>query len=175
MKAIFGLGNPGDKYLKSRHNVGFLFLDYLVSKFGGSDFLEKSKLKSLISEIEVGGEKVILVKPTTFMNLSGESVVSVANFFKIDMEDICICYDDIDLPYGSVRYRGKGSAGTHNGMRSVIELTGATDIPRLRFGIEVEGRFMDIRSFVLQDFSLDELDGLSDMFEDGISKLDGFL
>src|SRR3989339_1054490 len=133
MKLIIGLGNPGVQYKGTRHNVGFAVLDLLADEFGFDEFVPKKKLKSYVSEGVVDGEKVVLIKPDTFMNNSGEAVVAAKNFYKTD--DFLVVYDDYDLPVGEIRYREKGSAGTHNGMRSCVELLGTEDFSRLRIGI----------------------------------------
>jgi PTH1 family peptidyl-tRNA hydrolase len=168
MKIIVGLGNPGRKYIFTRHNIGFLFLDYLTSIFDGSDFKEESKFKAALAEVNVEGEKVLLVKPTTFMNLSGEAIVALKNFYKLEKKDFLICYDDVDLNFENIRYRAKGSAGTHNGMRSVIGLLGSEEIPRLRFGVEVLERKAPIRDFVLGRFSESEMAALPTIFKEAL-------
>ena len=165
MKVIIGLGNPGEKYRKTRHNIGFLYLDFLAFKHKFSDFEDKPKLKAQIAEGTINGEKYLLVKPTTFMNLSGECAVGIKNFYKLEWTDFLICYDDIDLMFGILRFRESGSAGTHNGMRSIIELSGLEAIPRLRFGVNVENRFPDLAAFVLSPFQKEELEALYDIFD----------
>lgn len=138
MKAIIALGNPGDKYAKSRHNVGWMIIDEFAKTFGAGEFKESKKLKALVSEItdpSISEEKILLVKPLTFMNLSGESVASLKSFYKLENKDITIVYDDIDLPLGELRFRDSGGPGTHNGMRSITPIIGE-DFKRLRFGIE---------------------------------------
>lgn len=173
MKIIVGLGNPGDKYLLTRHNVGFLFVDFLQQKFGFDSFSENSKLKAFITDLTVDGEKFILVKPTTFMNLSGESLVAIKSFYKeVEWSDFLICYDDVDLMYGMSRFRESGSAGTHNGMRSIIELSGQDAIPRLRFGVDLEGRKGDLSGFVLGKLTVAEQEALTGIFEDGLKLLE---
>ena len=172
MKIIFGLGNIGDKYFKTRHNIGFLFLDYLKQKLNFSDFSLKSNLKAYISEGFLDGEKVLLVKPTTYMNLSGDCVVLVMNYFKCSLDDILVVFDDIDLPFESVRFRPKGSGGTHNGMRDIIFKVKDQSFVRLKLGIEVEGRMAKLSDFVLSDFHKSELDKLSEIFETAFDSLD---
>jgi PTH1 family peptidyl-tRNA hydrolase len=172
MKVIVGLGNPGAKYLTTRHNIGFLFLDFIARKYEFADFEEKTKLKSLVSEKNIGTEKVLLIKPTTFMNLSGESLLAVKNFYKLEWSDFLICYDDVDLPFGTVRQRLSGSAGTHNGMRSILGISKDDNIPRIKLGIEVENRLGDLSGFVLGRFSDLELSELKDIFENGLAKID---
>ncbi|MBT5347053.1 aminoacyl-tRNA hydrolase [bacterium] len=166
MKIVFGLGNVGTKYFKTRHNIGFLFLDYLKQKFAFSEFSLKSNLKSYISEGFIGGEKILLVKPTTYMNLSGDSVSLLINYFKVDLSDIMIVFDDIDLSFQDVRFRSKGSAGTHNGMRDIILKLKDNNFARLKLGIEVEGRMSKLSDFVLSDFHKSELENLSKVFEE---------
>jgi len=169
MKLICGLGNPGKKYDGTRHNIGFMLLDSLAEE----DFSEK--WNALISESTLNGEKVILIKPTTFMNLSGRAVAKFANFYKIEAKDILITYDDVDLPLGQVRYREKGGAGTHNGMKSIIQELGTQDFPRLRLGIESRGvtapEQMDLASFVLAPFTKEELEIVKPAIKEGISQL----
>lgn len=171
MKIIVGLGNPGAKYVRTRHNVGFLFVDYLRQMWDFEDFKEKSKFKAYVSEGTLDGEKVVLVKPTTFMNNSGESVVALENFYKAGFENFYICYDDVDLMFPDIRFRDSGSAGTHNGMRSVIDLTGTQEIPRMRFGVDKENRRAELRNYVLNDFSAEEIEQIPSIFEDALKKL----
>ena len=118
MKIIAGLGNPGKEYENTKHNVGFLTIDILAEKYDIK--VNKIKFKGLVGEGMIGTEKVILVKPQTYMNLSGQCIREIVAFYKLDMEDLVVIYDDIDLPMGNLRIRKKGSAGTHNGMRSII-------------------------------------------------------
>lgn len=171
MKVIIGLGNPGLQYTKTRHNVGFLFLDFLASKFSFSDFLEKPKLKSLISEGNIRGEKFLLVKPTTYMNLSGEAVAAIKNFYKLENEDILVCFDDVDLHFSDVRFRAKGSAGTHNGMRSILGLLATEELGRLKFGIDSELRQGALSDFVLGRFTEEEMSALPEVFENALAKV----
>ena len=133
MYLIVGLGNPGSKYEKTRHNVGFVTVDVLAGRLGIK--VNKLKFKSLIGEGNIGSEKVVLIKPQTYMNLSGEAVMQAINFYKPDHDKIFVIYDDIDLDVGRLRIRKKGSGGTHNGMRNIIYLTGFDDFPRFRRGV----------------------------------------
>ena len=132
MHIIIGLGNPGKEYFRTRHNVGFDVIDVLSEKLNIP--LNKNAMHGLIGEGFIGGEKVLLVKPQTFMNLSGQCVTAIPSFYKTDMANIMVIFDDIDLPLGKLRLRKDGSAGTHNGMRSIIGLLGRQDFPRLRVG-----------------------------------------
>ena len=134
MKLIVGLGNPEKKYEKTFHNLGFMCVDYAVNKLGES--FSKTKCRAHISEFKIGREKVIFAKPQTYMNLSGESVRELLSFYKIDLSDLIVVYDDFDLEKGAIRIRESGSAGTHNGMRNIIELLGRTDFPHVRVGFK---------------------------------------
>lgn len=156
MKIIAGLGNPGREYENTKHNVGFMTLDILAERLGIS--IRKLKFKALIGEGRIGAEKVILVKPQTYMNLSGESLREIISFYKTDPEDLVVIYDDIDIPVGSLRIRSKGSAGTHNGMRSVVYQLQDDSFPRIRVGIGGEKGERDLVSYVISGFPEEERD-----------------
>ena len=155
MKIIVGLGNPGKEYENTKHNIGFMVLDRLAEKWGIA--IRKIKFKGLYGEGFVDGEKVILLKPQTYMNLSGESVREILGFYKIDPEDLVVIYDDLDLPMGALRIRGRGSAGTHNGMRSVIYQIQEDGFPRIRVGIGGE-RKGSLVNYVISGFSGEDRD-----------------
>ena len=157
MYVIAGLGNPGRKYEKTRHNMGFLALDLLADKYGIK--VDRLKFKALTGEGRIEGKKVLLVKPQTYMNLSGESVREVMNFYKEPIENLIVIYDDIDIPEGTLRIRPKGSAGTHNGMRNIVYLLGDDNFPRIRVGIGGE-RKMDLVNYVTGRVTEDEADSL---------------
>lgn len=133
MYIIAGLGNPGRKYENTRHNMGFIAVDLLAEKYGIK--VDKIKFKALVGEGRIAGRKVLLVKPQTYMNLSGESIREVMSFYKEDIENLIVIYDDIDIPTGTIRVRKKGSAGTHNGMRNIVYLLQDDNFPRIRVGI----------------------------------------
>lgn len=133
MYIIAGLGNPGSKYENTRHNMGFKAIDAMASEFGID--VNRAKFKGLIGEGRIGSEKVILLKPQTYMNLSGQSVREIMNFYKIPEENLIVIYDDFDLPIGSIRVRKRGGPGTHNGMKSVVQELGSRKFPRVRVGI----------------------------------------
>ena len=133
MYIIAGLGNPGSKYENTRHNMGFKPIDAMASEFGID--VNRAKFKGLIGEGRIGSEKVILLKPQTYMNLSGQSVREIMNFYKIPEENLIVIYDDFDLPIGSIRVRKSGGPGTHNGMKSVVQELGSRKFPRVRVGI----------------------------------------
>lgn len=133
MYIIAGLGNPGSKYENTRHNMGFKAIDAMASEFGID--VNRAKFKGLIGEGRIGSEKVILLKPQTYMNLSGQSVREIMNFYKIPEENLIVIYDDFDLPIGLIRVRKSGGPGTHNGMKSVVQELGSRKFPRVRVGI----------------------------------------
>ena len=153
MYIIVGLGNPGRKYENTRHNMGFIAVDLLGEKYGIK--IDKIKFKALVGEGRIAGQKVLLVKPQTFMNLSGQSVVEVMHFYKEEIENLIVIYDDIDIPTGSIRLRKKGSAGTHNGMRNIVYLLGEDGFPRIRVGIGSEKK-VDLVSYVIGGVSKGE-------------------
>ncbi|MBQ2161363.1 MAG: aminoacyl-tRNA hydrolase, partial [Firmicutes bacterium] len=139
------------------HNMGFLALDLLADKYGIK--VDRLKFKALTGEGRIEGKKVLLVKPQTYMNLSGESVREVMNFYKEPVENLIVIYDDIDIPEGTLRIRPKGSAGTHNGMRNIVYLLGDDNFPRIRVGIGGE-RKMDLVNYVTGRVTEDEADSL---------------
>ena len=154
MHIIIGLGNPGKEYHRTRHNVGFDVIDVLSEKLGIA--LTKIAMHGLIGEGFVGGEKVILVKPQTYMHLSVQCVTELINWYKATMENVMVIYDDIDLPLGKLRLRASGSAGTHNGMRSVIGLLGRQDFPRLRVGVGKKPEGWELADWVLSHYQTEE-------------------
>lgn len=147
---IIGLGNPGTKYAHTRHNVGFDVVEILSQKTGIR--LNKRKSKALVGEGSWHGKKLVLVQPQTYMNLSGESVVPLVNWYKPAPGHMIVVYDDVDLPPGSLRVRASGSAGTHNGMRSIIGLLGRTDFPRVRVGIGSPPEGWDMADWVIAHY-----------------------
>ena len=168
MKLIVGLGNPGKEYDQTRHNAGFTALDLIRTKFEAKEFKEMPKFDSELTEIELNSEKVILAKPTTFMNNSGLAVAKIMQYYKIKPQDLIVIYDDLDLELGQIRIRKEGSAGTHNGMKSIIENIGLK-FPRIRIGIESRGKSapkeQDTSSFVLSKFSNEEAKTLAESLE----------
>ncbi len=162
MYVFVGLGNPGKKYENTRHNIGFNAIDYIAKK--NNIKVNKIKHKALIGEGNIAGEKVILVKPQTFMNLSGEAVREIVSYYKVPLENVVVIYDDIDLEPGSLRIRKKGSSGTHNGMKSVIYQLKDDNFPRIRIGIGKDSN-IPLANFVLGGFSKED----SKLFEEAIS------
>ena len=153
MYIIAGLGNPGKKYENTRHNIGFITLDLLAER---NDIkINKIKHKALVGEGRISGQKVLLVKPQTYMNLSGQSLQEVMAYYKEEIEHLVVIYDDIDIPIGTVRIRKKGSAGTHNGMRAVVQCLASDQFPRIRIGLG-DGRKGELKDFVIGGFSKEE-------------------
>ena len=143
MFIVVGLGNPGRKYAKTRHNMGFIAADELAQKLGIK--INKIKNKSLVGEGYLADQKVLLVKPQTYMNLSGEAVREIMNYYRAEPEKIILIYDDVDIETGRIRIRKKGGAGTHNGMKSVVAAMGTEEFPRIRIGIggDIKMHLMD--------------------------------
>ena len=155
MKLIVGLGNPGKEYEKTRHNTGFMVLDEISNKFNIE--INKEKSKALIGIGEINSKKVMLVKPQTFMNLSGEAIRGLIDFYKEDIENVVVIFDDIDLEIGDIRIKERGSAGTHNGMKSVVSHLGTEKFRRVKVGIGKPRENMDLISHVLGKFTQDEV------------------
>ena len=170
---VVGLGNPGDKYFHTRHNAGFLALDYISQK--ANTKIDRSKFKALVGEASIGGKRVLLMKPQTFMNLSGEAVAEAANFYKIAPENIIVIFDDISLDVGRVRVRRDGSAGGHNGIKSIIACIGSEKFPRIKIGVGQKPHpDFDLADWVLSEFSKEDKEKLFNMFGysyDGLVKL----
>jgi PTH1 family peptidyl-tRNA hydrolase len=154
MTIIAGLGNPGSQYQQTRHNVGFDTLDFLAAQYRLTSF--KYKHKALVAEGNMQGSRVMLVKPQTYMNNSGESLREILDYYKIEPARLIVIYDDIDLDVGKLRIRSKGSAGTHNGMRSIISHLNTVEFPRIRIGVGKPVPPMDLADFVLSRFSQEE-------------------
>lgn len=174
MKMIVGLGNPGKEYENTRHNLGFMFLDYLEGKYNFK--IATKKFNALIGEIFLNNEKMIFVKPQTYMNLSGESVQKVKEFYKIDSKNIIVIFDDLDIPFGEVRYKQNGSGGTHNGMKNIVQMINTKEFPRIKIGIgNIKHDKQDLKDFVLEKFSKSQKDEINDIFEKAYEKLLLFL
>jgi len=154
MFVLAGLGNMGPKYDGTRHNVGFDTIDYLAALYRLNNF--KYKHNALVADGIIQGKKVMLVKPQTYMNNSGEAIREILDYYKIESQNLVVIYDDIDLDVGRIRIRAKGSAGTHNGMRSVISQIKTEDFPRIRIGVGRPPEKMDLADFVLSRFSQEE-------------------
>lgn len=163
MYLIVGLGNPGKQYAHTRHNVGFDVLEKLSAKMGVS--ITRSKSKALVGEGFVAGQKVVLALPQTFMNLSGEAVQELAHWYRVEPEHLMIVYDDVDLAPGFIRIRKNGSAGTHNGMRSIIGCLGYENFPRLRVGVGQKREGYELADWVLGHYIGEEADAADRAFD----------
>lgn len=163
MKLIVGLGNPGKEYEKTRHNVGFMVMDCLADNFHVS--INTKKFKGEYVKLKYQGEDIILLKPMTYMNNSGEAVSQVMNFFKIDVDDLLVIYDDMDMPTGKLRLRQSGSAGGHNGVKSIIAHVGTQNFKRIRVGIDKHPQ-IPVVDYVLGRFTKEQ----QPLIEDGIQK-----
>lgn len=167
MFVIVGLGNPGKKYENTRHNVGFIAIDALAEKYGIS--INEKKHKALCGSGVIEGMKVLLVKPQTYMNLSGESVAEVLNFYKLDPEEeMLVIYDDISLAPGNIRIRKKGSAGGHNGIKSLIAHAGTQGFMRIKIGVGEKPSGWDLADYVLGHFSEEDTVKLKEIMPDVI-------
>ncbi|MGP4063135.1 aminoacyl-tRNA hydrolase [Halobacillus sp. H74] len=163
MKCIVGLGNPGKKYEQTRHNVGFMVIDELADKNGWS--LNQKKFSGMYTMERVNGEKVILLKPQTYMNLSGESLRPLMDYFDIELEDVLVIYDDLDLPPGKIRLRKKGGHGGHNGIRSIIEQLGTKEFKRLRIGVGRPEGSKSVIDHVLGSFTSEEKEAVRESIQ----------
>ncbi len=150
MKLIVGLGNPGGKYAFTRHNIGFIALDFLAERWGIS--ISQQKFKGLIAKTSFKDEEIILLKPQTFMNLSGESVIPAMQFFKLTHQDILVIHDELDIPFGKIKYKEGGGYAGHNGLKSIGSLGGSPLFNRVRFGIGRPSVSMDVSDYVLSNF-----------------------
>ena len=151
---VVGLGNPGKDYISTRHNVGFDTIDLLSHR--NHIKINKIKFKSVYGEGYIGGEKVILLKPQTYMNNSGRAVLDLYRFYKLPIQNIIVVVDDIDIEFGTIRIRKKGSAGSHNGLKSIIYNLNRDDFPRVKIGIGKKREEQDLADFVLSRFLKDE-------------------
>ncbi len=163
MKLIVGLGNPGREYELTRHNIGFMAIDELAKRWNIS--LNEQKFKGVFGAGFVNGEKVILLKPLTYMNLSGESIRPLMDYYKIDVEDFVVLYDDLDIPVGKLRFRMKGSAGGHNGVKSTISHLGTQEFQRIRMGIDRPKNGMKVVDYVLGRFTSEEIPDVNHSIE----------
>ena len=171
---VVGLGNPGDKYFYTRHNAGFLAMDYISQKCGAA--VNRSKFKALVGEATIAGKRVLLMKPQTFMNVSGEAVVEAARFYKIPIENIVVLSDDVNLDVGRMRVRKSGSDGGQKGLRSIINLMGSNEFPRIRFGVGQKPHpDYDMADWVLGTFSETDKKALFECFATSYEGLERIL
>jgi len=172
VKIIVGLGNPGKKYEKNRHNLGYMAIDKLSDKLNIE--LNKEKFNGLIGEKIINGEKIFLVKPLTYMNLSGNCVTEILNFYKLLPSSLIVIYDDIDIDLGKIRIKPQGKPGTHNGIRDITAKLGTEDFIRVRIGSGKPIQGQNLVDFVLSDFSKEEMQLIeksTDMARDGVLEI----
>jgi PTH1 family peptidyl-tRNA hydrolase len=170
---IVGLGNPGREYKDTRHNFGFLMIDRIAVRLNARGM--KVQSKAIVMDARHDDKKLILAKPQTFMNLSGQSVQGLAHFYKIPNENLMILSDDLDLPFGSLRIRGSGGPGGQRGLGSILERLGTQDVPRLRIGIGRPPGRMNAAAYVLQKFSRDEAKEVSNILDRGADAVFAFV
>jgi PTH1 family peptidyl-tRNA hydrolase len=166
---IVGLGNPGPQYLWTRHNAGFMVLDRLAARQGTT--VSRKNFSGFTGESTLAGNRLVLLKPQTFMNLSGRSVAAAARFHKIPVERIVVVHDELDIPYGTIKLKEGGGHGGHNGLRSLVQELGSADFRRIRIGI---GRspHPDVAGYVLQSFSPAEMEHLADILDGAVEALE---
>lgn len=175
MKLIVGLGNPGSQYENTRHNIGFQILDLIQKQFL-KQFSFNSKFECFELKEKVDSETIIFIKPTTYMNLSGNALIKVKNYFKVDSADILVIVDDINLPLGSVRIRETGSAGGHNGLKSIESVLGTTHYKRIKIGCGKPDIGIDLKDYVLANFSKAEQDILTkDVYPIALEAISAFI
>lgn len=172
MYIVAGLGNPGAEYSRNLHNLGFMTIDKLAEKYGVK--FEKSGFSAKYSIINVNGVKVMFIKPQTFMNLSGVALRAAASYYKVPTGNIIVVYDDVDIPIGSVRIRQSGSAGTHNGMRSIVNELGSTEFPRVRIGIKPDRPFSLI-DYVLSNVRAEDVSSFDSAINVATDAIDEFI
>ncbi|MBK5108637.1 MAG: aminoacyl-tRNA hydrolase [Anaerolineales bacterium] len=166
---IAGLGNPGREYKASRHNIGFMLVSHLAEELGVT--FSRVQSKALVTKTEYQGSRLILAKPQTYMNLSGQAVGSLVKFYKIEFDHLLVVYDDVDLPYGRIRMRPSGGSAGQKGMRSIIDQLGTQDFPRMRFGIGRPPGSKGAASYVLRDFSGEDAEFLPSVLDRGVEAI----
>ncbi len=169
MRLIVGLGNPGAEYEGTRHNLGFMLIDKLAAQAGGS--VKRSECQSLVGNALIENERVVLAKPQTYMNLSGDAVGCLYRKYQSEPGALIVISDDLALPFGALRLRQRGSAGGHNGLKSIIGALGTNEFARLRIGIQPEHPLSDAKRFVLDGFSKAEREALPEILERGAEAL----
>lgn len=170
---IVGLGNPGREFRNNRHNIGFMLMDHLAKRYG--ETFSRVEARALVVKTKYIDTRLILAKPQTFMNNSGQSISSLIRFYKIPLDRLMIAYDDVDLPLGKLRIRSSGGSGGHRGMKSIIERLGTEDFPRLRIGIGRPPGRMEATDYVLKDFTKDEQLLLPEILDSSIDAILTFI
>ena len=173
MKLIVGLGNPGREYENTRHNIGFLVVDRYICEKKLNIYNWQSKFKAIYMQCDINGEKVIFLKPQTYMNLSGEAVRAFVNFFKIDISDILVISDDLDLLVGNFKLKANGSSGGHNGLKNIAECLGSNNFKRLKIGISKDNA-IDINDYVLGKISTKDMSIYDNLFKFLINVIDDY-
>jgi peptidyl-tRNA hydrolase, PTH1 family len=168
MKLIVGLGNPGSQYERTRHNVGFMAVDLFAQKHAAGNF--RVAHESFVADVNLGGEKIILLKPQTYMNVSGRAVASAMGFYKLGVESLLVVVDDIALPVGTIRLRAAGSAGGHNGLRDIEAMAGGQAFNRLRIGVDAPGRVPQ-KDYVLTAFTKEQKPEIERALEDAVEAM----
>lgn len=169
MKLVVGLGNPDSKYSRTYHNIGFMAVEKIAHELGGA--FTKRMCDGVVAEARVNGEKVMFVKPLTYMNLSGICVRQIKQKFKLEDSDIFVFVDDIDLPLGKVRFRENGSGGTHNGLRNIVEELNSQNFNRIKIGVGRDEKFADLGDFVLSRIPDDKMEIIEKEIDEGIELL----
>lgn len=164
MKVFVGLGNPTPEYTATKHNVGFMLADRFADKISASDWREK--FNALVAEAFFNDEKLLIVKPQTFMNLSGEAVAPIVNFYKIDLQNLVVAHDDMDLSLGTIRLRPKGSGGGHHGIESIIQHLGTQNFPRIRIGVGRPPQNWSVNHHVLSPFTQNDANKISAVLDE---------
>ena len=173
MKCIVGLGNIGKRFELTRHNIGFEVVDDILERHQFT--LDKQKFKGAYTIERLNGEKVIFIEPMTMMNLSGQAVAPLMDYYNVDVEDLIVLYDDLDLEQGQVRLRQKGSAGGHNGMKSIIKMLGTDQFKRIRIGVGRPTNGMSVPDYVLQKFSKEEMIIMEKVIEHSAKAVESFI
>jgi PTH1 family peptidyl-tRNA hydrolase len=173
MKCIVGLGNIGKRFESTRHNIGFEVIDYILDRNNFS--LDKQKFKGAYTIERLNQEKVMFIEPLTMMNLSGEAVAPLMDYYDIDVDDLIVLYDDLDLPQGEIRLRQKGSAGGHNGMKSIIKMLGTDQFKRIRIGVDRPSGGMSVPDYVLQKFSKQEMVTMEKVIEHSARAVESYI
>jgi PTH1 family peptidyl-tRNA hydrolase len=173
MKCIVGLGNIGKRFESTRHNIGFEVIDYILDRNNFS--LDKQKFKGAYTIERLNQEKVMFIEPLTMMNLSGQAVAPLMDYYDIDVDDLIVLYDDLDLPQGEIRLRQKGSAGGHNGMKSIIKMLGTDQFKRIRIGVDRPSGGMSVPDYVLQKFSKQEMVTMEKVIEHSARAVESYI
>ena len=162
MFLIVGLGNPGKEYERTKHNTGYMAVDNIANKLGVEIY--KNKFNGLHCKTKINGKDVILLKPTTYMNLSGNSIIQYVKYYNIPASNVVIIYDDVDIPFGSMRIKSNGSAGTHNGMKSIVSALKTEEFPRIRIGIKPEPE-VNLIDYVLSNYTNEQIEKINELSE----------